>query len=216
MKLVEIEDLRSGQIRENEYFYPLIDQVAYSHEKDSNPTLGYSCYGSCDDDDDGECDHTVKIFNKETMERVSLQDMEEFLIKNKGLSEDEAYWAKYDLINAHGKKIVGFLNITHKLENNKLIEIPREEYEADDVVDFLNGIEHNIFVLTSICEKEYHFLSIYATFLKCCRLNHFIKCHTRRDYPAPKPKKLGILGVNYEFVNDRLQKDFIIKNNIGE
>jgi hypothetical protein len=109
---------------------------------------------------------------------------------------------KKDMIKT---ELIGFLNITHRLEKDKngkerLVEIPRKEFEVDDVVKFERA-KNKIGVIVNKDNKKYlnyngDINNDYLVFYK-----HF--CYL---LISEKFKKLGILGVNYEFVNDKIME----------
>lgn len=131
-----------------------------------------------------------------------------YLIKDK-LKDDEfittSYYSKHSLENTvyyeefatHCKDsilfksctLIGKLGITHRIEDGKLVEIPRTaEFQIDDVCCEANSKNTN-FVIDAIdaygCE---------ALFLFDEKRN--------RHFPQGV-EKIGILGVTHEFVNDR-------------
>jgi len=95
-------------------------------------------------------------------------------------------------------ELIGFLNITHKLENNKLAEIPRKEFEVDDV-----------FVYT-----EYDGSPSYYSLHEITKDGEFLLISDNDDkvlsgvYADTLLEegllKCGILGVEFEWKNDKL------------
>jgi hypothetical protein len=100
-------------------------------------------------------------------------------------------------------ELIGFLNITHKIEkddngNYKLVEIPRKEYEVDDIVECEKILKNDetlgvVFGVDNDEDDDDCVKILYAN------------GDTEYLYAKHgKPKKVGILGVNYEFANGRL------------
>lgn len=96
-------------------------------------------------------------------------------------------------------KINGFLGITHKLENNKLIEIKREEFEVGDIVMF-NGNENPLVIIDTYTEKSYKTGEL--------EIVKFYRLFNGIDYADVESeriiKKIGIYGVNFEFINKKI------------
>lgn len=92
---------------------------------------------------------------------------------------------------------VGFLDITHKVIGNKLIEIPREELEKDDIIEarnikyFVKEITNDYMVLLN-CDDDLMLVSYERKYLGTYLINY---------------KKIGTLMVNYEFINDKLNEN---------
>lgn len=84
-------------------------------------------------------------------------------------------------------RIIGKLGITHKIENNKLVEIPREDFQIDDI---FYRYRDNPQIVVEV--GEINSLTGYSPKEKCL-MGHIanICC------------KIGIYGVTHEFVNDR-------------
>lgn len=94
------------------------------------------------------------------------------------------------------RELIGFLGITHEIKDNKLVEITREELGntgcyIDDI--FINEYEEVEGVVLGMSRDGYIRLleqdgkDIYET--------------------GTITEKIGILGVNYEFINDKLVKE---------
>lgn len=85
-------------------------------------------------------------------------------------------------------KLIGFIGITHKIEDEKLVEIPREDFEVDDVV---KTSTKNIQIIDRVIDGYMVHLLGY-------------------DYSFYEEKeelnKIGIFGITHEFVNERLVK----------
>lgn len=150
MKLVEIKDVRVGQVLERDrcIFVVMrrsgIDSVflrLYCHNRKPEPNNAY----------EAQAMHEVRV--------DALNDC----------------------------KIIGKIGITHRIEGNRLVEIPRKELEIDDIfcryrdnpqiIIEVNGDNG----LTGYSPKEKRLISHVANI-----------CY-----------KIGILGVTHEFVNDR-------------
>jgi hypothetical protein len=181
MKLVKIEDVRVGQIRKYKDFQLLILNVEKSRYEDI------------------ETDYVFYIFKDGLLDYSGIlkKDFIDFEVKK-------------DMVKT---ELIGFLNITHKLEKDedgreRLVEIPRKEFEVDDVVEL--G-EHKFIFFEILKEGENYFYEeneyVYMTVdidrkngvagLSSYTFTELVK--NSRDF-----KKIGILGVNYEFVNDLL------------
>jgi hypothetical protein len=104
-------------------------------------------------------------------------------------------------------EIIGFLNITHELDNdNKLVGIPRDEFEADDVLKRKD--RENIIVPIRKYAIRNRTSFMYDCFLCYERenriyINSFIQEDLQKEYD-----KIGILGVNYEFINNLLGEQY--------
>lgn len=92
--------------------------------------------------------------------------------------------------------LCGKLGITHELKYGKLVEIPRADFENDDIVHFslFSGqfIGEGV-VVTSNSDVE--------------RERGWIRVFTGLGFylvrPSDERKKIGIYGVTHEFVNER-------------
>jgi hypothetical protein len=86
-------------------------------------------------------------------------------------------------------KLVGFLGITHKISDDGryLVEIPRKEYEVDDIVEY--EAHHKTF--------KYSIKKL-IPYINAVELNNGTECY---EYQC---EKVGVLGVNYEFINEKL------------
>ncbi|MDR0676577.1 MAG: hypothetical protein LBF97_06025 [Elusimicrobiota bacterium] len=107
-------------------------------------------------------------------------------------------------------KLIGFLGITHKKDKNwKFIKIPRDEFEIDDIVEYINeeeALEQEILENSKlvIIDKYIGYTNDFCYYLTDeHRCNHyrFDNNEVKRDL-----KKIGIYGVDYEFVNNNLEK----------
>lgn len=86
------------------------------------------------------------------------------------------------------KYLIGFLGITHEIQNDKLVEIPRKQkFEVDDILKIFNYYKDE--TTGNIC-GQFTGLICYDGLLR--KLENYDKI-----------EKVGILGVNYEFVNDK-------------
>lgn len=146
MKLVEIKDVRSGQVLERDRCLFVIGERTGVHN------------------------FVVSLYNY-----------------NRKPSPNDAY----ELLATHEKnigafeccKIIGKIGITHCIEERKLVEIPRTaEFQTDDVIEvhWEYGIE--IDVMDGV------FAYLDPDFIHKDQI-----------------KKVGILGVTHEFVNDRVK-----------
>lgn len=170
MKLVEINDIRAGQIYKRDNVLYLIRYILFNLEN-TDPVWICIEYGE-------DYQETESMFNgNATVESVEKQ----------------------------GYELIGFLGITHKIENEKLVEIPREELQIDDVIEFAVLCEEYDFEVYKAFYKVVYRFSIIQdeeeTFV-CIGNNGNSYNVSRNDFNG----KVGILGVNYEFVNNQLVK----------
>lgn len=110
------------------------------------------------------------------------------------------------------KYLVGFLGITHKIEDGRLIEIKRDKFELDDIISIkknINGaesfnkshfnIKKGTIMLVNFCNE---------TTLNCVNSNGYERNFDFYDDEDENIEdyfeKVGTLGVNYEFVNNKL------------
>lgn len=94
-------------------------------------------------------------------------------------------------------KIIGKIGITHRIEGNKLIEIPRSDgFKVDDVVKF--KWDPRLYVINREIDfgiKETHPDN------SCFEATHGL--YGSRQMVDFELKRVGILGVTHEFVNDK-------------
>lgn len=140
MKLVEIKDVRPGQVWKDKTKYKVILE---NHYDDRTYIRTY----------DSSC--------KELKEC----DLDEY-ISNEAL--------------------IGKLDITHRIENNRLIKIPRKEVNEDDIVCF-DDETNRLAVVLKVSP-----ITITPTLFDGDKLEI-----------SRKVSIIGILGVTHEFVNDR-------------
>ena len=101
--------------------------------------------------------------------------------------EEEASDNIIQMFKQPDKYLIGFLGITHKIQNDKLVEIPRKQkFEVDDI------LYCKFPYLSNNCIKEKRILICYNG------------VQDLKDYSSIK--KIGVLGVNCDFVNDKLCK----------
>lgn len=88
-------------------------------------------------------------------------------------------------------RLIGKLGITHRIEDGRLVEIPRTaEFQVDDVVRHESGKTGVIFKINNV-----GFAVGYE---------YSINCGSEGFYDTFEYlTKIGILGVTHEFVNDR-------------
>ncbi len=164
MKLVEIKDVRVGQIRKN------FDDLILVEAEKAN---GFSHY-------------------------QAFTEFGGFMNKD---------------VKAHYKflamPIIGKIGITHRIEDNRLVEIPREDLIVDDVVEYLDfdgftvkAVICSVMTALTAEETQYAFItedgqSEDTTLFEREEIGEDSGIFTYT------PKKIGILGVTHEFVNDR-------------
>lgn len=150
MKLVEIKDIRPGQVwqdKDGDLWLEWDDRI----EPPIRDTKYYA--------------HTKEAFN--------------YLVERKN-------------------KLVGFWKITHKAKDKELVEIPRTtEFQTDDVVKF-KWSDPRLYVINREIDfgiKETH------------PNNHCFEAtnglYGSRQLVDFELKRIGILGVTHEFVNDK-------------
>jgi hypothetical protein len=114
------------------------------------------------------------------------------------LSDDEFHYNE----ELESWKIIGFLGITHKKEGNKLVEIPRNKFEVDDIVESkswnIYGDSKAIITGTESNPDDF-VVDVYHKGEKVKELENTEIIEEDLD-----DEKVGILGVNYEFVNEKL------------
>ena len=149
MKLVEIKDIRPGQVWQ---------------DKDGDLWL--------------EWDERIEPPIRDTKYYAHTKDAFNYLVERKN-------------------KLVGFWKITHEAKDKELVEIPRAaEFQVDDVVKFKWGpklyvINHEISLSTEKIFPNKHCFE--AT-------NDYYGSRQLVDFEL---KRVGILGVTHELVNDR-------------
>ncbi len=137
----------------------------------------------------------IYIVSYQTHYRYEIADC----YKNNMLDSEENEF--YSREFAEDMELIGFVNITHKIEDNKLVEIPREEFEVDD-----------IFVYTE-CDGLQSYYSLHqitkdGEFLLISDNDDKVLSGVCADNLLDNGLlKCGILGVNYEWVNDKLIKE---------
>jgi hypothetical protein len=120
--------------------------------------------------------------------------------------------------------LIGFLGITHRIEKDdeydfKLVEIPRKEFDDGDVIESseheFDGIKYAIFNIEDRLDIQsphepyliFHLIDENGEVGHACDFNGYSEDDEiflfGRNRKNPS-KKHGILGVNYEFVNDKL------------
>lgn len=106
-------------------------------------------------------------------------------------------------------ELIGKLGITHRIEDGKLVEIPREDLVVDDIVEYLDcdGFKVTAVIASLITgmtreDSQYGFITNDGNFDES---SLFEKEEIGEDSGTftYTPKKIGILGVTHEFVNDR-------------
>lgn len=136
MKLVEIKDIRPGQVWIN-------DQTGLIHTVDN---LG-------------------ELSNADKMETTKIRD---------------------EYLKSAKCRLIGKIGITHRIENNRLIKIPRKEVNEDDIVCF-DDETNRLAVVLKVSP-----ITITPTLFDGDKLEI-----------SRKVSIIGILGVTYEFVNDQ-------------
>lgn len=91
-------------------------------------------------------------------------------------------------------RLIGKLGITHKIEDNKLLEIPRDEFQIDDVVNVLN-VSATKKINAVVVAKIGHQLNTFDG-------KGYNGYYTDDETSKFMPEKIGIYGVTHEFIND--------------
>lgn len=148
MKLVEINDVRIGQVWIN-------DQTGLIHTVDD---LG-------------------NLSNADKAETTKIRD---------------------EYLKSAKCRLIGKIGITHRIEGNRLVEIPRAAgFQVDDVVKF-NWNDPRLYVIN----REIDF-GIKKTHPDNSCFEATNDLYGSRQLVDFELKRVGILGVTHEFVNDR-------------
>lgn len=148
MKLVEIKDVRIGQVWIN-------DQTGLIHTVDD---LG-------------------NLSNADKAETTKIRD---------------------EYLKSAKCRLIGKIGITHRIEGNRLVEIPRAAgFQVDDVVKF-NWNDPRLYVIN----REIDF-GIKKTHPDNSCFEATNDLYGSRQLVDFELKRVGILGVTHEFVNDR-------------
>lgn len=181
MKLAKINDVRVGQIwtfNEGQTYDLVIDVRNIDEDfRDCLYEVNYIIYG--------DLEYNIE-HKKEKGDNYFIDA--EYCRRDEPASND--ILEKFKDMN----NLVGFLGITHKIEDGKLVEIQRKKLEKDDIIEsrnvkyFVKEITKDCIVLLD-CDEDLMRLSYEKKYLK----EYLI------DY-----KKIGTLGVNYFFQNSKL------------
>jgi hypothetical protein len=175
MKLVKINDIREGQIWKGLEGLYLVD------EKYRTP-----------EDGEGLVCEIGYILDRQNGIMPSIGD----------ISEE-------DFINIYADKLIGFLGITHwKRDDRSLGHSPRTGYQLNDVVRC--GDSPGCYRLGVICNIDKEIIKIFLDTTNVIYINakeNSIRGEGEKEWTKfnkkEKPVIVGILGVNYEFVNDK-------------
>lgn len=164
MKLVEINDVRAGQVLERNRCIFVIEERTGVH----NFAVGLYC-------------HNHKPAPNNAYEALSIRE------RNVATFED--------------CKIIGKIGITHRIEGNRLVEIPRfSGFQVDDIVKF--KWDPRLYVIN----REIDF-GIKKTYPDNSCFEATNDLYGSRQLVDFELKRVGILGVTHEFVNDREVSD---------
>lgn len=164
MKLVEINDVRAGQVLERNRCIFVIEERTGVH----NFAVGLYC-------------HNHKPAPNNAYEALSIRE------RNVATFED--------------CKIIGKIGITHRIEGNRLVEIPRfSGFQVDDIVKF--KWDPRLYVIN----REIDF-GIKKTHPDNSCFEATNDLYGSRQLVDFELKRIGILGVTHEFVNDREVSD---------
>lgn len=160
MKLVEIKDVRVGQVLERNRCIFVIEERTGVH----NFAVSLYC-------------HNHKPVPNDAYEALSMRE------RNIATFDD--------------CKIIGKIGITHCIEGNRLVEIPRSAgFQVDDVVKF--KWDPRLYVINREIDfgiKESHPDN------SCFEATNDL--YGSRQLVDFELKRVGILGVTHEFINDR-------------
>jgi len=157
MKLVEIKDVRPGQIRK---------VTAFNQWKDEEEFEVLAVIEASGLGEYAEFDIYAEFYD----------------IKTKQLMEDDSEELRF----YENGELIGKLDITHRIENNRLIKIPRKEVNEDDIVCF-DDETNRLAVVLKVSP-----ITITPTLFDGDKLEI-----------SRKVSIIGVLGVTHEFVNDR-------------
>ena len=178
MKLVKIDNVRVGQIwtfNEGQTYDLVIDVRTVDPDfRDCLYEVNYIIYG--------DLEYNIE-HKKEKGDNYFIDA--EYCRRDEPASND--ILEKFEDMN----NLVGFLGITHEIKDNKLIEIPRKEFEEDDII-----------LKTNFYRNEYG--DIVGQFTKKICYNGYIDKLEKLQEENDKIEKIGTLGVNYEFINNKL------------
>lgn len=162
MKLVEIKDVRVGQIWDNGNNFLII--------------TGFSEY-------EPEMVHSVTYVPED--KPITLKS---------GKKVAGLMYSSTSKNSLEGSKLIGKLGITHRIEDNRLVEIPpvfkEQKINTDDIVKILEDDSCPWVVVTTYNAKKYK------------RYISLLSYHDSH-FSENEVEKIGILGVTHEFVNDR-------------
>lgn len=168
MKLVEIKDVRPGQIRK---------VTAYNQWKDEKEFEVLAVIEAAGIGEYAEFNNYAELYDIQTKQLIE-DDSEELHFYEDG-------------------ELIGQLGITHRIEDERLVEIPREaEFQIDDVVKF--KWDPRLYVINREIDfgiKETHPDN------SCFEATNDL--YGSRQLVDFELKRVGILGVTHEFVNDR-------------
>lgn len=160
MKLVEINDVRVGQVLERDRCIFVIEERTGAHN------FAVSLYN-----------HNHKPAPNDAYEWKTMHE------KNVAAFDD--------------CKIIGKIGITHRIEGNKLVEIPRSAgFQTDDVVKF--KWDPRLYVINR--EIDFGIKETHPNNLCFEATNDLYGSRQLVDFEL---KRVGILGVTHEFVNDK-------------
>lgn len=157
MKLVEINDVRVGQVLERDRCFFVIEDRTGVH----NFATTLYC-------------HNHKSAPNNAYEALSIRE------RNIAAFDD--------------CEIIGKIGITHRIEDNRLVEIPpvfkEQKINTDDIVKILEDDSCPWVVVTTYNAKKYK------------RYISLLSYHDSH-FSENEVEKIGVLGVTHEFVNDR-------------
>lgn len=116
----------------------------------------------------------------------------------------------FNIIEKH--ELIGFLGITHEIKDNELVEIQQEDLIVNDVVEYIDfdGFKVTAVICAIVTYRnadDIHYVFVTEVgesdntmLLESEEIGEDTGIFTYT------PKKIGVLGVTHEFVNERLVK----------
>lgn len=184
MKLQKIKDVRVGQIwtfNEGKTY----DVVISVRNIDDNFHHEVS---EVDFEIWADFDYATGKKDKEDINNRYLVDIE-YTKKGEKVSQD-----LLEKFKQPDKYLVGFLGITHKIEDGRLVEIERNEFEEDDIVE-CSDRKYIITYASRDSNEDYNTYNI----------NEIDNLENETYALSTDLKKIGTLGVDYEFINNKLE-----------
>lgn len=203
MKLEKIKDVRVGQIwtfnKGNTYDVVIDVRNIDRHLQDCLYEVNFIIY--CDD---RYLSGKTKEQNKDKLYFFDA----EFCRQGEDINQD-----LLEKFKQPDKYLVGFLGITHKIEEGRLVEIKRNKFEKDDIIFIKKNIPGYISFNRSFFDIKEGEIMVINNFnepvLDCVNRNGY---EVNFDFYDDEDEniedyfeKVGVLGINYEYVNNKLE-----------